>query len=200
MAAASANTVYVANGAGSGSWTTISNPFSTSLLHVRDQVASGTVAQGLASATWTIRRLQTVLTNEIAGTSLASNQIVDLPSGTYYVDGKAAWHATETSTGSSIGPFQQKLRLRNVTDSTDLLISMTDPGHGIQINPTGGEQIVLRSGGIVPISGRFTITGTKTLELQHNSNMSGVSTYTGGFPVNIASTVEVYADLMIWKL
>ncbi len=53
--------------------------FGTALLHVRDEKANGTNS-GSSSACYTARILNSVLTNEISGASLASDQIT-LPAG-----------------------------------------------------------------------------------------------------------------------
>jgi hypothetical protein len=60
--------------------------FESQLLHVRDEktLADG----GTSTSSYTKRDLNTVVTNEIAGASLSSNQIT-LPSGTYYINASA---------------------------------------------------------------------------------------------------------------
>lgn len=184
VAAASANRVYVADGAGSGSWTTVSNSvlateakaFQGGLLHVTYEVASGTDGGGLTAGSYTTRPLNTVKTNEITGASLASNQIT-LPSGTYYIDAELVT--------SGVGRYKHKLR--NVTDSTDTIIGLTG-------DDTDNSFVVSSS----TLKGRFTIASQKVFELQVRSNASETSDGMG----DAASfgDVEVYANVLIWKV
>lgn len=162
-----------ANLAGTG------NPFGGQLFHVRDQVGSGTGGQSLTNSIWNTRRLQTVVTNEIAGASLGSNQLT-LPAGTYFIEADVVVRNT-TFTASS------QLRLRNITDAATLLLgqgnTFTWSGSGITV--TGSSQQTLK--------GRFTIAGAKVIELQNwIGNGSGGSAVSSG-------EGEVYADVTIWK-
>lgn len=179
IAAASANRVYVADGAGSGSWTTVGNSvlateakaFQGGLLHIQDQKASGTAAGSFTSSAWRTRTLNTVLTNEVSGASLASNQIT-LPEGTYFLQAAAV----RSRVGSA------KLKWRNVTDSSDVL-------HGLGCNDG------LNGDNTDVISGRFTIASSKVFELQH------YCTTNGNFGTSVSSgVVEVYADVRLWKV
>lgn len=199
-----AGLVYVSNGAGSGTWTTISNPFSTGLLHVRDQVASGTASQSITSASWQQRRLQTVVTNEIVGAALGSgataNQIVSLPSGTYWTDGRVCWHSAWSNLGSAQtgGISVNRIRLRNITDGSDILLGLNNSNESMRIT-VSSLQFDGNMAGFIPISGRFTIGAPKTIELQHWITITN-GTAGGGTPSTAAAVAEVYADLMIWKL
>jgi len=179
---APANRVYVSDGATSGSWTTVGNAvlapeakaFTGSLLHVQDQKTSGTVSQSITSGDWRTRTLNTVVTNEITGASLASNQIT-LPVGTYYIEADAI---------AGLATAQQQLRIRNITDSTTTLT-----GLNAYNNNSGGYASTP-----VKVRGRFTLAGTKILELQHRVTVS-----VGGVFASSYGT-EVYADLVIWKV
>ena len=59
----------------------VQGKFESALLHVRDEKSNGTAGGGFTSGSFQTRTLNTVMTNEISGASLASNQIT-LPSGT----------------------------------------------------------------------------------------------------------------------
>jgi hypothetical protein len=150
--------------------------FESQLLHVRDEKSSNTYG-GTPSGTGSFltRTLNTVMTNEITGASLSSNQIT-LPSGTYFI------YARIPTTNSG----RNKSKLRNTSDSSDALI--------------GSSTQALDSGSICEDSwviGRFTIASSKTFEIQNrveyaNSNSFGLASNFG--------VVEVYTDVQIWKV
>lgn len=191
VAAAAVDKIYVSDGAGSGAWqkltasqlTGTGNPFGAQLLHVREEQANNTASGTItANSVWTTLVLNTSKTNEISGASLASNQ-VSLPAGSYYTE----IDVPSSFTGAS--NMMYKLRLRNITDSTSLIISPT-------YNWTGGGT----AGCAFPISvsGRFTLVGTKTIELQEWANAVlyvGSTNRSTGY-----SEIEVYADLKIWAV
>ena len=80
--------------------------FETALLHVRDEKAAAAHGGASTSGSFLTRTLNTSVTNEITGASLASNQIT-LPSGTYYIFATVPIYAGDDS----------KFKLRNTTDS-----------------------------------------------------------------------------------
>lgn len=142
------------------------NGFSSQLLHVREQQSSGvSTTTNNTPGAWQTTVLNTAITNEISGASLSVNQVI-LPAGTYYCEG----NSVHSDTGLV------KSRLRNTTDGATLLV-----GRSAQ-----NEQ--------APIRGRFTLTGTKTVELQEY--------FSSGSPTGPSSTgeVEVYGELFIWKI
>ena len=147
--------------------------FGANLLHVRDEKASGTAAGVFNSGDWRTRTLNTSKTNEIAGASLASNQIT-LPAGTYYIDAWAsAWAVT-----------QHKAKLRDTTNSANLVIGSSEWTN----NSTGGVSDSI-------VKGRFTLAAQAVLELQHYCN----SPANFGTPASM-NVVEVYAEVLIWKV
>jgi hypothetical protein len=146
-------------------------------LHVREEQPSGTAGGASTASTWQQRVLNTVKTNGITGASLASNQIT-LPAGTYYVECSAP----------SYGTGQTKARLRNVTDSATAIVGQS---HYVE---NGSYQ----SGGNSQVSGRITLSATKTLQLEH---FTGTAQVTDGLGVAAGtSEVEVYAEVKIWKI
>lgn len=156
----------------------ISDAFSTKLMHVQDQKSSGTSGGTFTSGAWQTRTLNTVLTNEISGASLSSNQVT-LPAGTYYIEGK----------GACVNPSLNMIRLYNVTDGAVLL---------------SGESHISTSTAVSSypcVSGRFTIASTKTIRLEHRSESTS-STVGFGSAVGASFTVshEMYADLKLWKV
>lgn len=114
------------------------------------------------------------MTDEI-GSTLSSNQFT-LPAGTYYLEGMA-------STFACAG---HKLKIRNITDSSDTLL-----GPGADCS-TGGIGIPAH------IAGCFTIAAQKTFELQHRC---GTTRNTDGFGQAMSFGVnEIFADVRIWKV
>lgn len=152
--------------------------FANALFHVRDERPSGTAGGTFTSGAWRTRPLNTVSLNQIAGASLASNQIT-LPPGDYLVLARATaagycgTHATQ---------------LFSVTTGAVVL-----PGSASR-NPTSNAQTSSDSW----VQGRFTLAAISVLELQHRCQ----STQTGyglGDPGGYGAP-EVFADVMIWRL
>ena len=158
----------------------ITDSFSTQLLHIREEQAAGvngpTTSGGGAYDTININ---TVKTNEIAGASLSANQIV-LDAGTYYVEGVVNF----TSTANPIHTL--KSRLRNITDGATEIVG--------QSLANADESTKL-----IPVTGRFTIAGAKTFELQAAMNGITGTSANWGRASNLTE-IEVYADVRIWKV
>jgi len=149
---------------------------SDKLLHVRDEKASGTAGGTFTSGAWQTRDLNTVLTNEISGASLSSNQIT-LPAGTYHIEARAPAYIVDT----------HKAKLRNVTDGSDEIIGSSTSDTNSASH--GNDSIV---------TGRFTIAAEKTFELQHRCT---TPRNTDGFGcASSFGVVEVFAEVRIWKI
>lgn len=153
------------------------NPFGAQLFHVQDQKASGTASGNFTSGSWQTRVLNTTLTNEIASASLAANQI-SLPAGTYFIQ------ASAPGTLCTL----MKLKLYNVSDGSDILI-----GQSVAVNNAVPVTTELAN-----VSGRFTLAGTKTLELRHRCSQTRNTDGLG--QACSFGVVEVYAEVMIWKV
>lgn len=146
------------------------------VFHVRDEKADNTQGGGFTSGAYRTRTLNEVKTNTISGASLASNQIT-LPAGTYWIEAIAqAWNVD-----------LNKLRLYNTTSSTTLIVGIND-----QHQPT------VNTGGHAMLRGQFTLSATSALELQHRCSTTS-STAGFGLKCNFGD-VEVYADVVIWKV
>ena len=148
--------------------------FESALLHVRDEKSAGVDGGSSVSGSFNTRDLNTVLTNEISGASLASNQIT-LPSGTYFIIATVPTYTSQYA----------KVKLRNITDSTDALLG-TSSYSGTNVSTFDS------------IYGRFTIGATKTFAIQQRVSLS-LGTYGLGLAENFGVT-EVYTDSMIWKV
>ena len=171
-----ANTLLTAGAGGGGTDT-----FGTQLFHIQDQQTSGTNGGTFTSGSWAARVLNTSVTNEISGASLSSNQIT-LPAGTYFVEASAP----------ALACNRNMLRLQNTTDATTTLSGTSTHS---AVGDTGSVQVRAL------LSGRFTIAGTKTFELQHQCQTTSTSLGLG-LAVGTSFTVphETYADIKIWKV
>ena len=152
--------------------------FESQLFHVIDEKSSGT-SGGTANQLYNTRALNTIKTNEITGASLSSNQIT-LPSGTYFL----------TASAPSRRSNSHRIRLRNITDSSDTLLgSSTRSGDG---DATTTASIM---------SGRFTISAQKVFEIQHwfGANGSGTDVNIQGSNVGSGEN-EIYTNVQIWKV
>lgn len=145
-------------------------------LYVRDEKASGTDGGNFVQAAWQTRQLNTVTTNQITGASLAANQIT-LPAGTYDFWARAPAYACN----------RHKAKLRDTTGGADLRIGSSALSSLANLSFSDGI-----------VMGQFTLAAVSALELQHwctttrNTDGFGLSTGMGD--------VEVYAEVMIWKL
>lgn len=148
------------------------------LLHVRDEKTAGTDGGGFTSGAWQTRTLNTVKTNTITGASLASNQIT-LPAGTYFVQANAPANSVD----------YHKAKLYNTTASTDLIIGTNE-----FCGSTSADRGASRS----LVNGLITLTTQSVLELQHRCYTTKATNGFGGGPS--FSVVEVYAEVVIWKV
>lgn len=150
--------------------------FETKLLHIRDEKAANTNGGTFTSGAWRTRDLNTVKTNEITGASLASNQIT-LPAGTYFIRSRSQVYGCNYTSS----------RLRNITDGSDVIIGSVTYAN----NSTGSANDVW-------VTGRFTLAAQKVLEIQGQCSTT-IANYGFGNPGNFG-VVEVYSDVLIWKV
>lgn len=150
--------------------------------NIVESQASGTTGNGgatFSSGSWTTRFLNTTIgNNTINGSSLSSNQFT-LPSGTYRILASAPAFYVDA----------HKIKLYNITDSTDTLIGTTENSSSAN---TGG--LNTRSF----ISGVFTITSSKIFQIQHRCATGKAS---NGFGIASSFSVnEIYTQVELWKL
>lgn len=144
----------------------------TGYILIRDEKASGTVGGASVATTWTKRVLNTETVDTGNHATLASD-VITLLAGTYRVRARASF--VQTGTGGA------KLRLRNTSDGATLVIGASVPGNAAS------------NAGEANLVGRFTIAGTKTLELQY---YVGTAKATDGLGTAVTSgEVEVYAEI-----
>ncbi len=150
--------------------------FSSELIHIQDQKSDGTQGGTLTTGSWQTRVLNTVLTNEITGASLATNQIT-LPAGTYYTESEGLTYGTQ-------GGVRHKLY--DTTGTADLLLSLS--GNQESNHNEIGE-----------VRGRFTLSTGSVIEFQAR-NGTTVATNGLGSHDSLTVGVEIYADVKIWKV
>jgi len=148
--------------------------FESQLLHIQEQQSSGVSSGNGGGTAFNNVALNTVLTNEIAGASLSSEQII-LPAGEYIIIGSVPFQTGSEDT------FFMKTRLYNVTDSSEEI-----PGASIRT----GDATQLSSF----VKGKINIGSTKTFELQGRSSAGN------NFGSQSSYGTEVYSDIMIWKV
>lgn len=139
-------------------------------IQVQDQKTAGTDGGSSTSGSWLTRTLNTKVIDTNSDCTLASNQMT-LTAGVY--------EANISSPAVQCSKF--KIRLRNVTDSTTVLVGTSE------WTASTAAQAQVRS----QILGRFTIAASKALEVQYqvagalatnglgiNSNFGEVEVYT----------------------
>ena len=149
--------------------------FESQLLHIQDQKAyNANGGSGSAGANNT-RDLNTVVTNEITGASLGSNQIT-LAAGTYYIDASAPGYRCN----------RNHAYLYNVTDSANQIIGTAE--YSLVASSVTSKSC---------ITGRFTINAQKVFSIKQNfedanANANGVST-------DVSNHNSIYTNVEIWR-
>jgi hypothetical protein len=138
-----------------------------------EQQASGTNGGTFTSGSYIKRTLNTTVVNNITTCSIASS-VITLPAGTYAV----------TAFAPAYTVARNKLRLQNMTDSTTIAL--------------GQNCFADLSQQIAVLQTLFTITGTKTIELQHRAQTT-INTNGYGVPCSFGDN-EVYAQIQIVRV
>ncbi len=153
------------------------------LLHVIDQKAANT-SGGTPSAGANTRDLNTVLTNDITGASLASDQIT-LANGTYEISASAPCYRGD----------EHRAYLYNVTDAS---IEVVGDNNYARNSGTASQGFKHQNKSFV--RGRFTVSGgPKDFELRHEITVTGGGTQGFGVESN-DSRVEKYTDVQIREI
>lgn len=147
-------------------------------IRVEDQKTANTAGGGFTSGSYQTRTLNTEVTDSNNDCTLASNQIT-LAAGTY--------EAFITAPAYYVG--QHKARLRNTTDSSTVLVGTSEYATN-STSDIAQTQSTMR--------GRFTIAGSKALEVQHQC---AATKTTNGFGVAANMTeVEIYTVAEFWRV
>ena len=142
-------------------------------IYIRDEKAANTNGGAFTTGAWRTRDMNTEVSDSAGLASVATNQIT-LAAGTY----RFAARAPAYETG------RHKARLQNITDATTIAVGTSEG--------TSGALLSTKSF----VSGRFTISASKVLELQHY----GAATNASGFGLESNfGVVEVYAEIEFWK-
>lgn len=190
VASATDNTVATAL-SGATTWAKLTNANLTygQLLHAREQQATATASSLTVSpSTWTKLVLNTSVTSEIASCSInTGTSVLTLVAGTYEVEAYSTGFTSYTQN-------KQKLRLRNTTDNTTVMVGRHVVNAGEQ-----GSIGSISAANQPTLKGRLILAGTKTLELQiwHNDSSPLVL----GLNANGADgEVEIYSEIYIKKI
>ncbi len=144
------------------------------VVHLKDVRASGVAGGSFTSGSYQTRTLNTV-EGDTSLVTLAANQFT-LPTGKYLIEGVAQAYFCQN----------HKLRLRNITDSTDSLIGLADFSYSSNMGSTAF------------VGGTVEITSTKVFELQHRCAITRAA---DGFGLTAAfGDNEVYAHIKITKV
>lgn len=141
-------------------------------IHLADEKSSGTAGGTFTSGSW-VKRTLNVEKSDAGGHCTLSNSQFTLEAGTYRFSASAP----------AIACNEHKLRLQNVTDGTTILIGKSSYTAGVYpINAL--------------LTGRFTISSSKTFELQHKC---ASTRNTDGLGLATSLDTEVYAEVVLEK-
>lgn len=143
--------------------------------YIREEQTSGTNGGTFTSGAWQTRVLN-ILTDPSSIVTLSSNQFT-IGSGTYMIDASAPADFVNS----------HQARLQNITDSTTALT-----GTSSICGATAVEELTFSR-----VAGIFTISGTKTFELQHQC---ALTTPLVGFGHAAGFGTEVYTQINLIKI
>ncbi len=143
---------------------------------VTDVKSSGTNGGASVSGTWTRRDLNTLSGSSLNNVTLASNQLT-ITAGTYHIQA----HAPALNAGGG-----HRIKLRNITDSTDTLIGSTANTNSATTQTDAW------------LEGFFTITSSKVFEIQHIVSFGSSSGFGIGVPPFGIS--EIYTVVRITQM
>jgi hypothetical protein len=147
----------------------------TQYAKLSDTKAANTSGGTFTSGAWQTRTLNTEDHDDSGIVALSSNQFT-LQAGTYEI----------LATAPAFAVTMHKAKLRNVSDSTDIIIGTSEYSNA------GLPQTRSK------ICGRFTIAAAKIFEIQHRC-ASTIATQGFGVESNF-SVPEVYTVVEIWKV
>ena len=142
---------------------------------IQHQEVSGTDAGGLTSGAWQTRPLTDIVYDDGGHASLDGNRIT-LAAGTYRVEGYAVAYR----------PKRHKVRLYNISDSSDLIIGLTAYSDSVEAVATNS-----------PLDGKIILAEPKLIELQHRCEVT--KTVNGMGLASSLGVIEVYASIKFSK-
>lgn len=141
---------------------------------LRDEKSSGTDAGTFTSGAWRTRVLNTISIDTTGTVSLSSNQFI-LVAGTYVIRAAAPAFAVNG----------HQIRLQNITDASTVVTGSNAYARNASLDLTHAF-----------IHFRFTITATKTFEIQHQCQ---TTVSTNGFGPGLSFGTEVYTIVELTK-
>ena len=154
---------------------TSTQPIFTSYAIICDQKSSGTEGGDFDSGAWRTRDLNTEIADPDGIVSISNNQFT-LQAGTYLVKASAPAYKSTS----------HQIRLYNVTDSSETQAGTCETAH---ISYLGSNRSF--------VTARFTISGAKAFEIQHQCSHE-VNTVGFGnghsYTSNIFTQVEIYKE------
>jgi len=150
--------------------------FAKQLLHVEDHKSSGTSGGTFTQGAYRLRDLNTVITNQIEGSSLSAS-VVSVPAGIYYIEASApAFQVND-----------HKIKLQDNTAVVDLKIGSSE-------RASAADDSVTRSF----VSGQFSVSVTTNLRILHRCQLTKG---TEGFGVATSfGDTEVFTVFKIWRI
>jgi hypothetical protein len=142
---------------------------------VMDVKTAGTSGGSFTNGAWRTRDLNTLRADHAGIVTISANQFTLQP-GTYFL----------TAVAMAFNVSTHKLKLRNITDSTDDAIGMVSEAQSNVNNPTRLDY-------------KFTIGSVKTYELQHRCEVTVVSNGFGD-QAGAVGEEELYTVIIIRKL
>lgn len=146
----------------------------TGYILLRDEKPLGTDGGTFTAGAWQTRDLNTKVADPGSYASLVANQIT-LPAGTYRCRIQCPAYLVN----------KHQARLYNVTNAAVLALGST------QRNPSGGSPTVPSI-----VTGRFTLAGTRVLEVQHRCETTAL---TNGYGIAAGHDTEIYTIAEFWK-
>ena len=147
-------------------------------IHLQDQKAAATDGGTATSGAWRTRDITNIVSDVGGHATLPGSNQFTLAAGTYVMP------ATK---GSFVDTNNSQIKLRNITDSTDVF----DATQGAFVWAND------ESTGTCFIAGEFTIGSTKTFEIQYRVATTK-ATIGLGDAINLGLK-NVYLDIILWK-
>lgn len=152
-------------------------------MNVREQQASGVAAGGSTSVMWNPRNLNEVITDEIDGAALSTDNVISLPAGLYYVEANAP----------AVVAGSHRLRLRDLTEDATLVVG---PSANTFAFSTADPSEVQTT---AVLAGQFGIKDPRDVRLEHWIDQ-GFADYGLGVPPTDPDEPAVYAEIRLWRL
>ena len=148
---------------------------------IQDKKTSGTSGGTFTTGAWRTRDLNTLTQDDTGQVTLSSNQFT-LPAGTYEVN----------ITAPCVAVQQNRVRLQNITESTTVAYG---PSEYADYEAPGSTP----QGTSYPMIGHFTISASKTFEVQHRCSWTQADHGFGSGEGSFGDT-EIFTQVQLWKV